>query len=353
MYGKDAKNRKFYVRNIVLIIGIFLCIPLEAKTLPIIRISVENTASHVQAKAVQLFSDKLEDKLSGRYEIQFFPAASLFRDTDIFRALAQGKVEIAVPGSWQFDRYVPEVGLFLLPSMYGRDASFTYGLMESPIGDRLISTIERVLDVKVLGRWIDLGHTHIFSTTNAIKRPSDFLGKQIRVAGGVGNSLRIEALGAQPITIAWSDFPNALDRGTVDGVLTSYETLASARLWERGITSVYEDRQYFAQYIPIASGLFWDRLDSATQSIILDAWDEVVDTARRNATIAQNSARLAMMRNGLTVTVVGAGQLEKTRQTLQLHEDGIARQMGIASDLYRDFTTYIQQNDSAGGANYE
>ena len=89
---------------------------------------------------------------------------NLFRDADVFRALAQGKVEIAVPGTWQFDRYVPEVGLFLLPSMYGRDASFTYGLMESPIGNRLVSTIERVLDVNVLGRWIDLGHTHVFST---------------------------------------------------------------------------------------------------------------------------------------------------------------------------------------------
>lgn len=325
----------------------FLCTPmLYSQNLPVIRISVENTASHVQTQSVKRFADLLQERLSGQYEIEFYPSASLFRDADVFRALAQGKVEIAVPGTWQFDRYVPEVGLFLLPSMYGRAASVTYGLMESTVGSQVVSTIERVMDVKVLGRWIDLGHTHVFSTGKAITSANDFVGKRIRVAGGLGNSLRIAALGATPTTIAWPDFPAALTRKSVDGVLTSYETIASARLWERGIDAVYEDRQYFAQYVPIASGLFWDRLSADVRTVILDTWEELVDRAREEATVAQARSRSVMIRNGVSITMVSGDYVQRTRERLMLQEEDMVLDMGIPRDIYAEFKHFIQRNNT-------
>jgi C4-dicarboxylate-binding protein DctP len=327
---------------------------LGAQQLPLIRISVENTTSHVQTRAVQRFADRLSERLSGEYEVQFYPAATLFRDSDLFRALAQGKVEIGVPGTWQFDRYVPEVGLFLLPSMYGRDASVTYGLIESEVGRQIISAIEKGVDVKVLGRWIDLGHTHIFSTDGAVSHRSDFNGKRIRVAGGIGNTLRIAAMGSFPVTIPWPDFPAALKREQVDGVLTSYETIASARLWEYGIDTVYEDRQYFAQYVPIAASQFWDRIPVEVQQIIMATWDEQVDGARRDAAVAQIQSRSSLIRHGASVTLVNEQHRVLTRQQLLVHEQEIVTQMGISSDLYQDFQQFIQQIDTpAEGDNFE
>jgi C4-dicarboxylate-binding protein DctP len=320
--------------------------PLGAQQLPLIRISVENTTSHVQTRAVQRFADKLAEQLSGKYEVQFYPAATLFRDADLFRALAQGKVEIGVPGTWQFDRYVPEVGLFLLPSLYGRDASVAYGLMESEVGRQIISAIELGVDVKVLGRWIDLGHTHIFSTEGAISRRSDFADKRIRVAGGIGNTLRIAAMGALPSTVPWPDFPAALKRDQVDGVLTSYETIASARLWEYGIDTVYEDRQYFAQYVPIAASQFWDRIPQDVQQVIINTWDELVDAARRDAAVAQVQSRATLIRNGASITLVNEQHRALTRQQLVMQEKEIVAQMGISDNLYTVFQQFIHQVES-------
>ncbi|HLW21737.1 MAG TPA: TRAP transporter substrate-binding protein DctP [Sphaerochaetaceae bacterium] len=340
-------SRKMHWIMTMLAIFMFLSAHiLGSQNLPVIRISVENTASHVQTQAVQRFSEALREHLAGSYDVEFYPAASLFRDADVFRALAQGKVEIAVPGTWQFDRYVPEVGLFLLPSMYGRAASVTYGLMESSVGAQVVSTIERVMDVKVLGRWIDLGHTHVFSTGRSITKADDFAGKRIRVAGGVGNSLRIEALGATPTTIAWPDFPAALTRKSVDGVLTSYETIASARLWERGIDAVYEDKQYFAQYVPIASGLFWDRLPIDVQDTIMETWDELVDRARQEATVAQAQSRSLMIRNGVSITMVSNDYVQRTRERLMQQEESMVITMGISQDIYQEFKQFIQQNST-------
>jgi TRAP-type C4-dicarboxylate transport system substrate-binding protein len=305
---------------------------LTAQTLPVIRISVENTLAHVQTQAVERFVNRLTEKLASHYEIRFYHSASLYKDADVFRALTQGKVEIAIPGTWQFDRYVPEVGLFLMPSLYGRDGKTTYALLASEVGEHVTEAIEQTMGVTVFGDFIDLGNTQIFSTTGSIQKPSDFTGKLIRVAGGMGNSLRIQALGAKPITIAWPLLSSALQHSQIDGVLTSYETIASARLWESGLTQVYEDNQYFAQYVPIASNNFWNRLPQGVQQTIIECWQTGVEEARESAQIAQANAKRRIVAHGLTITEPSKETILATRRMLIEHEKAIASQLGIPID---------------------
>ncbi len=336
---------------ILLLLSTFFIPPIiHSEPLPVIRISVENTNAHVQTKSVLRFTNILKEKLEGLYTIEFYPAASLFKDADIFRALAQGKVEIAVPGTWQFDKLVPEVGVFLLPSLYGRPGKISYALMESEVGKNVISSIEKKIDVKVLGRFIDLGHTHIFSTRKVIENPNDFITKRIRVAGGIANELRIEALGASAVTIAWPDLPLALKGGKVDGVLTSYETIVSAKLYENYINHVWEDNEYFAQYVPIVSRPFWNRLPPTTQNIILSAWESIVDEARVEAAIAQYEAKLVMLRNGSTIIIPKENIITQIRNRLVKEEKNIAEKIGIPITTYTLFTDFIKNLDTP---NYE
>ena len=154
------------------------------------------------------------------------------------------------------------------------------------------------------------------------------------------------ALGGDPLTIAWPELPNSLLNGKVDAVLTSYETVASAKLWELGIRSVYEDRQYFAQYVPISSGLFWDRLPPEVQEIVLQSWESIVDQARREASVAQAVSRSLMVSNGVAITLAGTEQIRQTRGKLISEEADMVRQLGISSDIYALFTDYMKGIDS-------
>ncbi len=326
-------------------IGILISAPL-----PIIRVSVENTEAHVQTKSVQRFTELLTERLEGKFNVMFHSSASLFKDADIFRALAQGKVEIAVPGTWHFDKLVPEVGLFLLPSLYGREASVSYALMESKVGESVISSIEKNINVKVLGRFIDLGHTQIFSTHRVMYNLSDFKNKRIRVAGGTGNSLRIDSLGATPVTIAWPALPLALKENSVDALLTSYETIVSAQLHHYGITYVYEDNEYFAQYVPIASCAFWEKLPQEIQEIILDSWEQIVDEAREDAKQAQERSKAVMVASNTKIIIPRAQIIEQTRSILLKDEKAIALEIGIPSDTYTLFTSFFERIDTL---NYE
>lgn len=45
-------------------------------------------------------------------------------------------------------------------------------------------------------------------------------------------------------------------RGKIDAVLTSYQTIESAGLEDKGIRYAFEDRQYFPQYVPLCAWFF-------------------------------------------------------------------------------------------------
>jgi TRAP-type C4-dicarboxylate transport system substrate-binding protein len=315
---------------------------LNTSNLPIIRISVENSSEHVQTKAVKRFADKLQNRLQNRYEIKFYDHSSLFRDADIFRAMIQGKVEIGVPGTWQFDAYVPNMALFQLPSFYGKEAYFTYGVMESTLAKVVIESIEQQLNVKVFGRWLDLGHTHIFTRDKQIKKLTDFRNLKIRVAGGMANSERLSAMSSYPIIVNFADLPLALTKKSVDGLLTSFDTIVSSQLWENNLKYVYADGQYFAQYVPLCSFEFWQQLPEDVQTIIVETWEEGVEQQRRQAISAQLSALRFLKEKGLKVYTPTENEINATREALLAKEQAIVQKVGIEENLYRMFVEYME-----------
>lgn len=127
------------------------------------RISVENTELHVQTLAVSRFASALQKKLQGRIDVQFYPNAQLFRNKDVVQALGQGKIEMAIPGTWHLAAHEPNVGVFLLQCFYGRSVEMNYQVLAGEIRRTINGSIEKRLPVIVLGWWIDLGHAHLFS----------------------------------------------------------------------------------------------------------------------------------------------------------------------------------------------
>ena len=190
------------------IVFIFTSSALGTPVLPKLRISIENTATHVQTQAVSQFAKDLGLKLKGKLNVLLYANASLYRDRDVIQALAQDKVEMAVPGTWHITQYEPNVGIFLLPVFYGRPARANYQVLGSPIGQEINSRIEQRLGLKVIGRWIDLGHAHLFGVKRQLDSPKAIKGLRIRVAGGMANKMRVTGFGPAPPSLPGPIFPN-------------------------------------------------------------------------------------------------------------------------------------------------
>ncbi len=305
----------------------------NAAAQPVFRISLENARDHVQVRVVQEFADALAARTVGRLRVEVYPEAGLFRDRDVVRALSDGKAEMAVPGTWQLDRFEPSVGVLLLPVFYGRPPSYLYEHIDGELGAELGRRIAASTGAVVLGRWIDLGPIHLFTVAAPIRTHADIVGLKLRYAGGVMNELRLAALGAVPLGIAWPDFPEHLRRRAVDGVLTSYESIASAALWEAGIRYAFEDSQYFGRYVPLISAGFWRRIPEDLRQIIATTWEEQVVLAREQAADAQERAKQTLRLHGVTVVVPTAAELDAARSRLLAVQPELIERLGIDAEI--------------------
>ncbi|CAA7621233.1 TRAP transporter substrate-binding protein DctP [Magnetospirillum sp. UT-4] len=322
------------LRRVFLAAGLALAWTCPGQAEPLLlRISTENSPDHVQTRAVARFADALAQRAAGRLSVSHHSGAALFRDADVVKALRQGRIEMAVPGTWHLDRLEPSVGLYLLPAFHGRDAAIQTRLQDGPLGDEINARLQATLGVTVLGRWIDLGFAHLYGVRRVIRDAEDVRGMRIRVAGGEANLRRLAAMGAEPRIVPWPDLPQAMAAGTIDGILTTHETVASGRLWEKGIGSAYEDHQYFPRYVPLVSGQFWRRLPDDLKAVMAEVWEAGVDSARADAARAQDAARAALLANGIVVTRPEPPRLAAQRQALMADQPAIVAALGIEPGL--------------------
>ena len=296
---------------------------------PLLRISTENTAEHFQTAVVADFAERLQARAGERLQVRFFPNARLYRDRDVVAALREGKVEMAVPGTWQLGRFAPGVGLYLLPLFYGQPREVQWRLQDGALGEHIDADIQRGTRARVLGRWIDLGHTQLYFLQHAIHHHEDLAGLRIRIAGGLANAARLRGLGAEPVLVAWPDLPQALTGDEIDGLLTSHVTVASARLWELGVSHAFEDRQYFARYVPLVAASFWQRLPGELQALIADTWEEGVASARATAASAQARARETLQNHDIRIVSPPAAALQRWRQRLLALQPALVEELGI------------------------
>lgn len=329
--------KKYFLMGLTLMIMAGIA-EASARVIPRMIISVENTDDHVQAIAVKRYADELKHRLAGRIDVQFFSNARLFRDKDAVQALEQGKIEMAVPGTWNIAQFEPNVGVFLLPFFYGRPAETSYKVLEGAVGKNINKRLETSLRIKVLGRWIDLGHAHLFGMRKKITRPEDIKGLRVRVAGGVANKLRIQAFGGEPLIVPWPDLPEYMQRGRIDAVLTSYETIKSAKLWEKGIRYAFEDQEYFPQYVPLVRSSFWNKLSPDIQRILTETWEKHVEYSRKQAAEAQARAKNILAENGVEVVVPDPQIIDQWRRALMSMQGDFVKAMNIDPGLVREMT---------------
>jgi TRAP-type C4-dicarboxylate transport system substrate-binding protein len=344
-FGKAACPGVLIPFILVLMICLFVG-SLSFAERPVMRISVENTDAHVQTIAVRRFAELVDQRLGDRLEVQCYSSASLFRDSEIVKALARGRVEMGVPGTWQIDPFVPEVGVFQLPAFYGTRPEVVYQFLEGEVGRDLKALIEEELFVVIPGSWMDLGFTHLFSTEKPIRTYKDIEEMRIRVAGGYVNEARIARMGGIPVIIPWPDLPSRLEQKQVFGLLTSYETIRSAALWEKGIRYAFEDRQYFAQYIPMIADHFWDNLSPEMQSVLTECWETAASEQRTAAAEAQKSAREELIRQGVLITVPEPEEVLTMKQKLLEQQDTIAETLGIPQDLVNALEEFMRAADA-------
>lgn len=340
---------KHYVRGVALgvaALGVALGAPgVVSAADPIeFRISLETGPDHSRNKSFEQFVELINEKSGGSLKATIYAGGSLFKGRDVPKALVQGTIDMSAPGTWQLSAFVPDADLTALPAFYGLEREQLYKITDGPIGKDLNTLIENKLRSKVLGRWLDLGFQNTYGISKApVKSYADFKGLKVRYPGGTVNSERYKYFGSNTVLIPWPDVPLALIQGTVDGVQTTTESIRSAKLWDSGLKYAFEDKQFIAQYVPLVSMVFWNKLTPEQQNMISSSWEERIDSMRDFAHERQAEARDVCIKNGIEFTSPTVEQRAKARQELLTTQDAIIKELDMNADIAKRATEAVDK----------
>lgn len=180
-------------------------------------------------QGAQYFADLVKERSGGKINIKVYPNSQLTtgKQTNAFMLLRNGTIDFANQSTINYSPQIPELNLFALPFFFANEPD-RYKAMDAVTSGKAGKMVAAAIEKKG-GTFICFGENGFRELTNskkAIRSPKDMEGLKMRV---VGSPLFIDifkALGANPITMAWSDTMSAIQQGVIDGqenpILTFY-----------------------------------------------------------------------------------------------------------------------------------
>jgi TRAP-type C4-dicarboxylate transport system substrate-binding protein len=306
-----------------------------------LRCSLETAPAHTRNAVIRDFLAGVEKAGGGRIRTKLFESGQLFPDLQVGKALLQGQIEMAVPGTFALTGLVPDADFIQLPALYGRSIDLVHNVVDGRAGKLLGFQIEERLGAHVIGPWLDLGFFNWYSTSKVLGGFDDLKGLKIRNNGGAGQAWRTQFMGAIPNTTPLPAVPLALSQGTFDGIITSFETIASGQFWESGIRHALEDHQFVGEYVPIMSLAFWQKLPVDLQLSISELWATKIAAYRADMAAAQARARDTVQAHGITIVVPSADELAAKREAMMAHQEHVAKLSRISTEMVAIVTTDV------------
>lgn len=241
---------------------------------------VTNTDKHPKGIAAQLLMERVNAEMDGTMCMEVFPNSTLYTDEQVIEAMLRGDVQMAAPSLSLFESITKAYRLFDLPFMF-KNIDAVDAFQASDTGQAMLDAMQR-RGIQGLGYWHN-GMKQI-SANVPLLAPSDAAGLKFRVQPSDVLVAQMEALGASPQPMAFSEVYGALQTGVVDGQENTWSNIYGQKFFEvqDGIT---ETNHGVLDYMVVSSVDFLDSLDPAVRDQLLTIVHEV--TAERNAAVQE------------------------------------------------------------------
>jgi C4-dicarboxylate-binding protein DctP len=254
---------------------------------------VTNTDKHPKGIAAKLLMDRINAEMNGTMCMEVFPNSTLYKDEQVIEALLQGDVQLAAPSLSLFESITKSYRLFDLPFMFKNIAAVD-AFQSSEAGQAMKNNMQR-RGLQGLEFWHN-GMKQI-SANKPLVAPKDANGLKFRVQPSDVLVAQMEALGASPQPMAFSEVYGALQTGVVDGQENTWSNIYGQKFFEvqDGVT---ETNHGIIDYMVVASVDFLDSLDPAVREQFLTILNEV--TVERNGAVGavDDAARQSILDAG-------------------------------------------------------
>ena len=257
----------------------------------VIRFSHVVAPDTPKGKAAARFEELAERYTNGAVDVQVFPDSQLYKDKEELEALQLGAVQMLAPSLAKFSPLgLQDFEVFDLPYIFsGYDA--LHAVTMGPVGRDMLDKLQDK-GITGLAYW-DNGFK-IMSANRPLRMPADFRGLRMRIQASRVLEAQMQALGAVPEVMAFSEVTPALRAGLVDGAENT-----PSNMYTQGVNMVQPyatlSNHGYLGYAVIVNKTFWDGLPRDLRAALERAMDEATQYGNSIAK-GENDAALAAMR---------------------------------------------------------
>lgn len=290
-----------------------------------LRLSHVVTEDTPKGMALKHFKLLLEQRSGARIRVLIYPDSQLYGDHDEMQALQLGAVDMLAPSLSKFGRIgFPEFELFDLPFLFDA-VSDVRRITQGPLGQRLLDRLRRH---RLIGLgYFDNGFKQM-SANRPLLEPADFVGLRMRVQASRVIAAQMRALGAQPVTLAFSETRRALASGVVDGTENPI-----SNFWTQHMHEVQTDlsltQHGYLGYAVVVNQRFWQSMAANDRELVAQALREALAYGNTIADAENDKALAALRDSGRTrIHQPSAAQRARLRQAVEPVHKELAGRIG-------------------------
>lgn len=211
---------------------------------------------------------KVEEYTGGRVEVKIRCCNQISTEDEGFKAMQLGTVDAFIITANNISPHWPLMDVTVLPYVFQNTAHLER-VVDGPVGDLMKKKLQEATSVHLLTFGPAL-YRDFYNSKRPINTMADMKGLKVRTPKNEVMLATFEAFGAEPIPLAWSDTPTALQTGTVDGGDNGTTFIRDMKFYEFEPHLVI--LEHFVAMAPLfASDHFMKKLDGDLREQVLRA----------------------------------------------------------------------------------
>jgi C4-dicarboxylate-binding protein DctP len=265
----------------------------------VIKISHDVAADQAKGVAFEKFKQVAQRTLGDKVKIEIYPSGQLYpSDPKNVEALQVGAIHMVAPTFEKWTPAMPRFALFTLPYVFVNQKMMKEALDSPEIGGKLWPDLDKK-GLKYLAVWSN-GYRQIFNRKREVREPEDLKGLKIRVQAKDVFTPLFRLAGANAQVLAWTESPQAVQQGIVDGFEVPFNAARSVRAWEL-LKYVTAADYVYSGYLVGTNKSWWDGLPADVQKGLQQSMDEVMAWQWGYNLKDETDSRQLLIRNGMKV----------------------------------------------------
>ncbi len=305
--------------------------PLKTMTMPVLALALTATSSwaadvtmnvgfgapeeSLYGRFGRVFQEKVAEHSGGAIEVKLRCCNQISSEDEAFKAMQLGTVDGFFITANNVSPHWPLMDVTVLPYIF-QNAEHLDRVLDGEVGQMMKDQLQADTSVHLLAFGPAL-YRDFYNSVRPVNTMADMEGLKVRVPKNEVMIATFEAFGANPVPLAWSETPTALQTGTVDGGDNGTSFIRDMKFFEFEPHLVI--LEHFVAFAPLfASDTFMSKLSDEQRGQILAAATEAgAEFAQQVSTETEEVREWLVTEGGMARTDPDRADFIKAAQGVQ------------------------------------